>query len=208
MLAEVEKAFDDVASCVVFDVLADRPATNAAAALKVSLLVGWFRNDRDDPAGAQVLPDRAGRICLIAAYPIRAGASSPLTGSTDAEVVHQNREHWRVTGLARADQHHQRHSSPVDEVMYFRAQPAPGPADSVVSGFVPEILVTRQDPLCQKVCDGSGSLRADGRGLPWAGGIAAGHSKARSLGPRRITLPVSRAGVAEGIVYAPRCVGR
>jgi hypothetical protein len=162
LLAEVEGTLNNVASLVVLDVVTHRPAALAPAASAVSLLIGGLRNDRDNPAGAQMLPDRPRRVGLVAADPVRAGTRAPLAWPGHAEVVHQDREHRRVPGLARSDEDHQGQASPVDEVMDLRTQPAPRPADAMISGLVPEFLVTRQDPLCF-LYRGAGSLRADER---------------------------------------------
>lgn len=75
-------------------------------------------------------------------------------------MVHQDREHRGVAGLAGADEHDQRQTAAVDEMVDLGRQATTGPADSVVRGFLAQIPVVRQVPPCA----GRGSSRADGRG--------------------------------------------
>lgn len=75
-------------------------------------------------------------------------------------MIHQDREHRRVASLSGTDQDDQRESAAINEMMDLRRQSAPGSADSVISGLLAQILVTRKSPLCH----GEGSLRAGAHG--------------------------------------------
>ena len=57
-------------------------------------------------------------------------------------------EHRGVVGLAGADQHHQRSSRAVDEVVDLAGQPAAGTANAVVRRLDAQIRVIRPSPLC------------------------------------------------------------
>jgi hypothetical protein len=57
-------------------------------------------------------------------------------------------EHGAIVGLAGADEHHQRPSAPVDEVMNLAGQAATGTADAVVRRLDVQIRVIRPSPLC------------------------------------------------------------
>src|SRR5690606_3862825 len=100
-------------------------AAAGAASLAVPLLVGGLGDDRDDVAIAQVLPDSARRVGLVAADAVGSGAGSAGPAAGDAEVAHQDREHRCVTGLPGADEHDQRTALAIDEVMDLRRQSAP-----------------------------------------------------------------------------------
>lgn len=122
MFVFVEAAFDDVATLVVLDVVAHGTATLRAAADAVPLLVGRLGDDGDDAAAAEVPADRARRVRLVATDPVWAGAGPARPASGDSEMVHQNREHRCVAGLTGPDEHDQRQSVAVDEVVDLRAQ--------------------------------------------------------------------------------------
>ena len=51
-------------------VIADGPAASRAATFTVSFLIRRFRDDRDDSAAAEMVTDRARRICLVPAYSV------------------------------------------------------------------------------------------------------------------------------------------
>ena len=107
--------------------------------------------------------DRSGGVGLVASDSVRSRAWPPWAAPGDAEVIHEHREHRRVTGLSGPDEHDQRQPPTIDEVMDLRAQPAAGPADRVVRGLLAQILVTRQSPLCRA----EGSWRADAPEQSW-----------------------------------------
>lgn len=122
MLVFVEAAFDDVATLVVLDVVADRSSAARTTTLAMALLVGRLGDDGDDAAVAQVLTDRARRVCLVAADPVGAGAWPARASTLDAEVFHQDGEHRGIAGLAGTDEHDQWEPASVDEVVDLRAQ--------------------------------------------------------------------------------------
>ena len=153
----VESAFDDVAALVVLDVVADRSPAAGAAALPVSLLVGGLGDHSHDSAFAQVCADRTRRVGLVPSDSVRSRAWPPWAAPGDAEVIHEHREHRRVTGLSGPDEHDQRQPPTIDEVMDLRAQPAPRPPYGVISRLLAQIPVIRQSPLCRA----EGSWRAD-----------------------------------------------
>ena len=57
-------------------------------------------------------------------------------------------EHGSIVGLAGADEHHQRPSAPVDEVMNLAGQATKGTANAVVRRLDAGIVVIRPSPLC------------------------------------------------------------
>lgn len=107
------------------------------------LLVGWLGDDRDDPTFTQMGADRARRIGLVAADTVRSRAGPARATPSDVEMVHEHREHRCVPGLTWTDEHDQRQTAPINEVMNLRAQSAARPADRVVRRFLAQILVTR-----------------------------------------------------------------
>lgn len=74
------------------------------------------------PARAQMRADRAGRVRLVAAHPVWSGAWPARPSPGDAEVLHQDQEHRRVTHLTSPDHDHQRQAAPANELMDLRAQ--------------------------------------------------------------------------------------
>ena len=94
-------------------------------ALAVALLVGRLGDHGDDATIAQMGADRARRVRLIGADPLRSGAWSARADPGDAEVIHEHREHRRIPGLTGTNEHDQRKPAPVDEVMDLRAQTTP-----------------------------------------------------------------------------------
>ena len=111
-------------------------------------LIGWFGNYRGDTPAAQVHPDGAAGIGLVAAYPLRSCPCLSAAEWRHAQMGQQILEDRRVVGLARRDQHHQGAAGAVDEVVDLAGQPAAGTANSVVKRLDGQILVIRPSPLC------------------------------------------------------------
>ena len=91
----------------------------------------------------QMRADRAGRIRLVGADRVRAGAWSSGTGPIDTQVAHQHGEHRRVPSLPGRNGDDQWQPTPVDELMDLRTQTTPRPADCVVSGLRAQVSVIR-----------------------------------------------------------------
>lgn len=114
-----ESALDDVATAVVGRVERGRAPARGAATEAVADLVGRLRDDGADAAIAQVLPDRAGGVGLVAAD--RVGSRSRSSGWTgDAELLEERDQRGRVTGLPWCDGDDEREPSSVDEVVELR----------------------------------------------------------------------------------------
>jgi len=143
LLVFVEAAFDDVAALVVLRVVAHGATAAGAASFAVPSLIGGFGDHGDDAALAQVSADRAGRVRLVAAEPVRSRSGPARPAPGDFEVSHEHREHRRIARLPGPDEHDQRQPAAVDEVMDLRTQSAAGPADRMVRRFLAQILVTR-----------------------------------------------------------------
>lgn len=125
LLVLVEAALYDVAALVVLDVVTQGSATLRTTPFAVPPLIGGFEDHGDDVAIAQMLPDRPGRVRLVAADAIGPGPWTARSSPSNAQMVHQDREHRGVPGLTGADEHDQRQPMPVDEVMDLRTQSAP-----------------------------------------------------------------------------------
>jgi hypothetical protein len=63
-------------------------------------------------------------------------------------VREQMLQHRAIVGLPGTDEHYQRPSSPVDEVMNLAGQPAAGATNTVVRRLARQIRVIRPSPLC------------------------------------------------------------
>ena len=71
--------------------------------------------------------------------------------TTDLKMSEQVFEDGSVMGLACADEHHQRPSAPIDEVMNLAGQPAAGAANTVVRRLDAQICVIRPSPLIRVI---------------------------------------------------------
>lgn len=84
-------------------VVPDGSAATGTSTSAVPLLVGELGEDRDDPPGAQVMPNRARQVRPVATHPVGAGARPPRAPARDSSMVHQDGELRRLTRLSRAD---------------------------------------------------------------------------------------------------------
>ena len=75
-------------------------------------------------------------------------AMAAAAAAADFQVSEQMLEHRPVVGLAGADEHHQRSSTTVDEVVNLAGQTASGAADAMVRRLDRQIRVIRPSPLC------------------------------------------------------------
>jgi hypothetical protein len=117
-----EVAPDDVAAVAGGRVERGRPATAGASSLPMALLVGGLGDARDDPAAAQVAPDRTGGAGVVATD--RVGAGPWATGlPTDAQVCHQGFEHRGVASLTGGQQHDQGHPAPPTIIAFGGVHP-------------------------------------------------------------------------------------
>jgi hypothetical protein len=73
LLELVDAPLDGVAPFVCLAVEGRRPAAATAEAFAVGGLVGWLRDHRPDSALAQVVADRAVRVCLVGQDHLRRG---------------------------------------------------------------------------------------------------------------------------------------
>jgi hypothetical protein len=78
--------------------------------------------------------------------------------------VGRHRQPWGIVGLAGRDQHDQRSSDAVDEVVNLAGQSTAGTTNTVVRRLDAGIVVIRPSPLCGGRC----SWRADERGRCWS----------------------------------------
>ncbi|WP_147394302.1 hypothetical protein [Arthrobacter cheniae] len=62
--------------------------------------------------GAQVLTDDPHRVGLVAADPVRVQGRASRARPGDSRVIHQDREHRRVSGVVWSDEDHQGKSRP------------------------------------------------------------------------------------------------
>ena len=122
-------------------------------------LVVGSGDDRADVAPTEQLPVCLGRVGLVTQDLIGSGAGPAGAGTGHRQRLQKWGEHRGVPALSRGDQHHQRTTFAVGEVVDLGAQPAPGPAQGMVRRFGLQIRVVRQVPLW---C-GPGSWRAGAR---------------------------------------------
>lgn len=160
LLQGVEAALDDVAAFVRFLVVGDGPPADGSLALAVGFLVFLLRDHALDAVGAQVGPDPFGGVGLVGHGTVRAGSRPPGTFPLDSQRFHEVFKHGRVPALAGAKQQHQRAFVAVDQGVDLGGQSAAGLADGMVGGFIQQVFVIRQVPLC----GGAGSCRAGGHG--------------------------------------------
>lgn len=114
----------------------------------MALLVGRFRDHRDDTTLAQQGSVMLRGVSLIGAQPRRPRSRPPATAAPDFEMGEQMLEHRAVTSLAGADEGHQRPPGTVDKLMDFGAQPTARAANAVVRRLDAGIVVIRPSPLC------------------------------------------------------------
>lgn len=149
MLDLVEVSFDDVTAFVIGGIECWWSSTGCAASLPVGNLIGGFGYRRADSATPQQHPGRTTGICLIATNPVRAGARSTAAAAADFQVREQMLKYRAVVGLPSPDEHHQRPSVAVNEVMNLAGQPAAGTPNAMVRRLDQQILVIRPSPLCR-----------------------------------------------------------
>src|SRR5574340_1641628 len=174
LLEPTEAAFDRVAFPV--QVLVERrgPSSFRALGLAVLLLVAAFGNGVRNLAFAQVLSGARMRVRLVGQQPERLG----VVGAVRLE---QRRQVGVVSGLPRREQKRQRAAERVGQGVDLGAQPAAGPAECVVGGFVGQILVIRLCPLCGPRC--ARRRNADGRARSWSRSTTDARAARRVRGP-------------------------
>lgn len=139
----VSASLDDVATLVGFFVEPDRAPTLVAASFAVPFLVIGVGDDRLDSAVAQQLPDRSGRICLIAQRRYRCRSRSPAAHPWDLQCFEQVGKHRGVAALAGRDDDDQRTHFRIAQAMDPGRQTTPRPANRMVRGFAVKIRVIR-----------------------------------------------------------------
>ena len=123
----------------------------AAPVAAVPDLVGRFGDDRGDAPSSQVRAVSSGRVGLVPAQRLGAGARPAGSDSGNLQLGEQSGQRWGVPGLAGCHGDDQRQTSTVDQGVGLGRQPAAGPPDRVVGRLVDPsapILVIRPGPLC------------------------------------------------------------
>jgi len=142
-----EAALHGVALLVAPGIEGRRTAARAAAVAAVLVLVLLDRDDRMDPALAQVGAVRRRRVRPIGHHPARPGAGPTLAAAGNADLVQQRDELRAVAILARGQDAGDRAAPAVGGQVDLGAQPATGPAQRLPDRPGREILVIRWPPL-------------------------------------------------------------
>src|SRR5512140_623983 len=161
---------DGVAVLVLSGVEGGRAAAVAATAAAVFLLVLLDRDDRLDPALAQVGAVGGGGVGLIAHRGGGPGTRPSLAPAADGQLVHQRDELRAIAVLARGQDAGDGAAAPVGDQVNLGGQPAAGAAQRLPPGRGGRrILVIRQRPPWPVPRAGCGGRRprAGGRAPPW-----------------------------------------
>lgn len=134
LLEFVDAALDGVPLLVGGLVEGGWAASGTAPSPAVRDLVGRLRDDCPDPAVAQVVADRAGRIRLVG----QDGAGPnpwPSALSWDSDLGHDQLECGRVSCLARRQDEGEGPAAAVRGEVDFGGQSAAGPSEGMVGGL-------------------------------------------------------------------------
>lgn len=146
LLELAEAALHGVALLAAPGIEDRRAAARAAAAAAVLLLVLLDRDDRGDPALAQVGAVGRRRARLTGHRPARPDAGPTLPAAGDADLVQQRDELRAVAVLARGQNASDRTAPAVSGQVNLGAQPAAGTAKRLPDRPAREILVIRRCP--------------------------------------------------------------
>ena len=204
-----------------------RPASKAGGrppalprARRRSLLVFLRRDDRLDPALAQVGAVDSGGVGLVSHRGAGPGTGPPQTPASDGDGIRQRDEPRAVAVLARAEDPADRAAAPVRGQVDLGAQPAAGPAQRLPARPGRQALVIRAPPPVSRSAAGAppraagiGPHRPAGAPASWTCSSSRTVRCRRSARPRwysrptswRFSRPVRIASTAAYWPAVPRC---